>query len=73
MLFLPASSPEFSAIESLFGRVKVELRDLRYRTKEDLANAIVKISFSMAKTRLEGFFRRTLNDMMEYYKEQDWN
>jgi len=72
MLFLPASSPEFSAIESLFGRVKVELRDLRYRTKEQLAQAIISIAFGMPKRRIEGFFRRTFNDMKEYYDEEDW-
>lgn len=72
MLFLPAYSPEFSAIESLFGRVKVELRDLKYTTKEQLAHAISTISFGMSKSRLEGFYRRTLNDMKEFYDAGDW-
>ncbi len=72
MLFLPASSPEFSAIESLFGRIKVELRDLRYKTKEQLAREIINISFAMTTTRIEGFFRRTLNDIKEYYDGEDW-
>ncbi len=47
MLFLPAYTPEFSAIESLFGRIKVELRDKSYKKKEQLAKLIVDIGFNM--------------------------
>ncbi len=73
MLFLPAYTPEFSAIESLFGRIKVELRDKRYKKKEQLAKLIVDIGFKMPSWRIEGFFRRTINDMKEFYESQDWS
>ncbi len=69
MLFLPSYSPEFSAIESLFGRTKVELRDKRFKKKEQLAKLIVDIGFNMPTWRIEGFYRRTLNDMKEYFEE----
>jgi len=26
----------------------------------------------MPKKRIEGFFRRTFNDMKEYFDEEDW-
>ncbi len=63
MLFLPSYTPEFSAIESLFGRIKVELRDLRYKKMKQLAKMITDIGFNMPAWRIEGFFRRTLNDI----------
>ncbi len=63
MLFLPSYTPEFSAIESLFGRIKVKLRSSKYKKKEQLAKLITDFAFNMPVWRIEGFFRRTLNDI----------
>jgi transposase len=40
LLFLSSYSPEFSAIENLFGYLKNQLKDVRFNNKEILANII---------------------------------
>ena len=46
MMFLPPYTTEFSPIELLFGYMKRALRDVKYKSKEELAKIINKIGFN---------------------------
>ncbi len=42
MLLTPANTPEFSPVENMFGLVKKRMRDLKFKTKEELTLEISK-------------------------------
>ncbi len=55
MLFLSSYSPEFSAIENLFGYLKNKLKDVRFTSKETLANKITMLSSEVKADRIQSF------------------
>ena len=72
MYLLSAYSPEYSAIESLFGDIKSQLKDFKFEDKDVLANKIVEIAFKIDKIRLNGYFKRTLKEILKFERNQDW-
>ena len=54
---------EFSSIELLFGYIKRKLKDIKYKSKEELAINVNKIAFGATPKVLQGFYRNTLNEI----------
>ena len=50
LVFLTSYSPEYSAIESLFGWIKNHLKDVIFDTKEKLADKITALAKMVTKT-----------------------
>jgi transposase len=56
LLFLPASSPDFSPIEEMFSKVKAFLRRSKARTREALEEAIVQALLTVTSQDAQGWF-----------------
>ena len=68
----------FSPIENLFGYVKRSLKDFtfRYKVKEKplkLAKKVSKLMFDAKKTSIEGFYKKTLLNMIHFWLKLDRN
>lgn len=50
----------------MFGRLKKVLREEVLVNKERLANRIAEISFGFNEITMQTFFRKTLNNMIEF-------
>jgi transposase len=57
LLFLPASSPDFSPIEETFSKVKTFLRRVGARTREALQEAICQALLTVTAQDAHGWFR----------------
>ncbi len=71
MLFLPAYTPEFSPIESMFGSLKNKLKAKKFSNKEELAREISEIAYNMSPREFEGFYRRSMGEMLELCKNDN--
>ena len=74
LLLTPSNTPEFSPIENLFGHVKRTLSDFEFeRGKKGmvktriLAFEVMKVMFGVKKYTFEGFFKRTLQNMLSFW------
>ena len=67
MLFLSPYSPEFSAIESLFGSIKKKLKDFYFNNKEELATRIITELFKTSSEEINSFFKYSLKEMENYF------
>ncbi len=68
---MPSYTPEFSAIESLFGWLKNNLKDVVFDTKEKLADLITALCQKITRKDIQGFYRLTFNEMVTFiYNEQ---
>jgi len=67
LVFLTSYSPEYSAIESLFGWIKNRLKDVIFDTKEKLANKITALAKMVTKEEIQNFYRLTFNEMLTFF------
>jgi transposase len=56
LLFLPASSPDFSPIEEAFSKVKAYLRQMKARTREALQEALAQALLTVTSQDAHGWF-----------------
>ena len=68
----------FSPIENMFGHIKRELRDLEIKGDSKLkpaklAKAILDVCFHLKKHQVEGFFRKTFLNMIDFWFKLDRN
>jgi transposase len=56
LLFLPASSPDFSPIEEMFSKIKALLRRSKARTREALEEAIAQALLTVTSQDAQGWF-----------------
>ena len=76
MLYTPSNTPEFSPIENMFGMAKVRLKDQEFKTKEELTKAVIKTFYSLKPHNINGFFKKTLDNILKYWLYLDrsrWN
>ena len=64
MLFTPSNTPQFNPIENSFAYVKKRLCDAEFNSKEDLVEEVISQFFSLHKRNLDGFFRKTLDNIL---------
>ncbi len=67
LLFLSSYSPEFSAIENLFGHLKHQLKDVRFNTKEVLAEIITGLCKKVGQKEIQSFLRLSLKEITSFY------
>ena len=70
ILYTPVYSPQFSPIEVMFGKVKKQLKDFIFRNKEETCLKIQELMFGLDRLTLQKFYRKTLNNMVEFWKEK---
>ena len=72
MLLLPSNTPQFSPIENMFGHVKGVMKDYMFKKKEDTAMELMRIMFELNERRIQGFFKKTLNNMNLFWSKLDY-
>ena len=71
MLLLPSNTPQFSPIENMFGYVKGAMKDYVFRRKEDTTLEIMRVMFGIDKARMQGYFKKTLQNMLMFWWKLD--
>ena len=72
LLLSPASTPEFSFIENLFGDLKRRrMLDYEYKSFKDTAEKVSEIMFKYNQQDIESFFRYTLRNMVVFWRKLD--
>lgn len=53
----------------MFAKVKKELKDYVFKTKEETAVKISELMFELSSIQIETCFRKSLNNMVEFWKK----
>ena len=60
LLLTPSNTPQFSAIENLFGYIKKKLEDLVFENKEQVSEKVTNTMFGLEERVLHGFYKKVL-------------
>jgi transposase len=60
LLLLPSCTPQFSAIENMFGYTKGKMKDYIFKEYDETALFLCKLLFSYDSKRLQSFFMYSL-------------
>ena len=52
----------------MFGKIKKDLRDYTFINKEKTSEKISSLMFGYSKIKIESFFRKSLNNMVTFWK-----
>ena len=63
ILQTPSNTPQFSAVENLFGYTKKKLQDMTFDNKEQMAEYIRKFMFELNPKIISGFYKKVLYNM----------
>ena len=68
-LYIPSTTPEFSPIENLFGKIKQKLRSMEFINKEQVASEVSSTMFSMSSYDIGMCFQKSIHNMERFYKD----
>ena len=81
LLLGPSQTPEFSAIENLFGDVKRRLKFYRHRSHLETAKKVAAVLLGQegdpnqpggyTQQQIEGFFNHSLRNMVQFWNKLD--